>query len=50
MYKEFIVKAYILVEMDVRTDKAPGIPAKKKIREKFYTTKITNTAMFISFV
>jgi hypothetical protein len=43
-----MVKAYILVEMDVRTDKASGIPV-KKIREKFYTTKTTNTVMLIFF-
>jgi len=49
MYKVFIVKPCILVEMDVRTDKAPGIPV-NKIREKFYTTKITNTGMFIPFL
>ena len=45
-----MVKAYILVEMDVRTDKAPGIPVKKKTREKFYTTKITNTVTLMSFL
>jgi hypothetical protein len=30
MYKVFMVKAYILVEMDVRPDKAPGIPVKNQ--------------------
>jgi len=54
MYKVFMVKTYVLVEMAVRTDKAPGIPAKKKkkkkFREKFDTTKTTNTVMLISFL